>query len=176
MGLGGEFLQPGAQFLLEELLVCGSVAGAGHGGRLHQLMVTAEAGATAERRRRLLSELAHDLGGELGGADALPTGLATGVAHGEVTLPRLTAHAVAEHAGPFQAVTTALRAIQRNLIVGPGHSAREARTQLGAQIFDGQDGLRTDLQGRGGRHGRAGQRGTSNQVRQGRRKTQAGTA
>lgn len=54
VGLGGEFLQPGAQFLLEELLVRRSVAG-GHGGRrrLHQLMVTAEAGATAERRRRL---------------------------------------------------------------------------------------------------------------------------
>lgn len=175
MGLGGEFLQPGAQFLLEELLVRGSVAG-GHGGRrrLHQLMVTAEAGATAERRRRL--QLAHDLGGELCGANALPAGLATGVAHGEVTLPRLTAEPVTKHARPFQAVTAALGAVQRYLVVGPGNSAREARTQLGAQIFDGEHRFRTDLQGCGGRHGRAGQRGTSDKVRQGRRQTQAGTA
>lgn len=105
--------------------------------------MTAEAGATAERRRRL--QLAHDLGGKLGSADALPAGLAAGVAHGEVTLPRLAAHSVAEHAGPLQAVSAALGAIQRDLVGRPGYATGEARAQLGAQIFDGEHGLGADL-------------------------------
>lgn len=174
MCLGGELLEPGAQLLLQKLLVRGSVAG-GHGGRrLHQLVMTAEAGTTAERRRRL--QLADHLGGKLGGANTLPARLAARMAHGEVTLPRLAAESVAQHARPLQAVASALGAIERDLVVGPGHATGEARTQLGAQIFDGQHGLGADLQGGGRGHGRAGVRRTADEVRQGRRKAQAGAA
>lgn len=136
--------------------------------------MTAEAGTTAERRRRL--QLADHLGGKFSGTDALPARLATGMAHGEVALPRLAADAVAQHARPFQAVAAALGAVQRDLVVGPGDATREARTQLSAQIFDGQNGLGADLQGGGRSHGRTRERGTSDEVRQGRRQTQAGAA
>lgn len=173
MGLGRQLLEPGAQLLLQELLVRGSVAG-GHGRRrLHQLVVAAKAGATAERRRRL--ELADHLGGELPGADALPAGLATGVTHGEVALPGLTADSVAENARSFQAVAAALGAIQRDLVVVPGDATGEARAQLGAQIFDREDGLGADFAGCGGETSRTGQRRTADQVRQGRGQTEAST-
>lgn len=136
--------------------------------------MAAEAGTTAERRRRL--QLADHLGGKFGGAHALPARLATGMAHGEVTLPRLAAHSVAQHARSLEAVAAALGAVQRDLVVGPGDATREARTQLGAQIFDGEDGLGADLEGGCGGHGRAGQRGAADEVRQGRGQTEAGAA
>lgn len=60
--------------------------------------------------------------------------------------------------------------------MGPGDATREARTQLGAQIFDGEDGFGADLEGGCGGHGRAGQRGAADEVRQGRGQTEAGAA
>lgn len=112
----GQFFQTGTQLLLQELL-----ATAGHRGRccccgrLHKLVVTAEAGATAQGRGLQLDHLRR---GVLG-AGALPTGFTACVTHGEIALPGLSANAIADHAGPFQTVTTALGAIQRNLLVGP---------------------------------------------------------
>lgn len=87
-------------------------------------MMTAEAGTAAEWCRRL--QLADHLSRELGGADALPARLATGMTHCEVTLPRLAADSVAQHAWPLQAVAPTLGAIQRDLVVGPGDTTREA--------------------------------------------------
>lgn len=112
----GQFFQSGTQLLLQELL-----ATAGHRGpccccgRLHKLVVTAEAGATAQGCGLQLDHLPR---GVLG-AGALPTGLTASVTHGEIALPGLSAEAIADHAGSFQTVATALGAIQRNLLVGP---------------------------------------------------------
>lgn len=175
VGRRGQFLQPGAQLLLQELL--GGVLVASGGGRrrrrcgLHQLVVTAEAGAAAQGCRLQLDHLGRR--GELG-ADALPAGLTASVTHGEIALPQLSAETVADHAGPLQAVTAALGTIERDLLVGPHHAAGEAGAQLGAQVLDGEHRLGTHLEG-GGRQGRrAGQRGASNEVREGRRETQTG--
>lgn len=152
VGRRGQFLQPGAQLLLQELL--GGVLVASGGGRrrcgLHQLVVTAEAGATAQGRRLQLDHLGRR--GELG-ADALPAGLTASVTHGEIALPQLSAETVADHAGPLQAVATALGTVQGDLLVGPHHSAGETGAQLGPQVLDGEHRLGTHLEG-GGRQGR----------------------
>lgn len=158
----GQFFQTGTQLLLQELLASAGHRGRGcRGGRLHKLVVTAEAGATAEGRRLQL----HHLRRAVLGAGALPTGLTASVTHGEIALPALSAFAIANHAGPFQTISTALGTIQRNLLVGPQHSAREARSQLDAQVFDGEDGFGTDLQGGGRCCRRTGQRWASDQIR-----------
>lgn len=143
----GKFLQTGTQFLLQELLATAGHRGRCHGccGRLHELVVTAEAGATAQGCRLQLDHLRRSVPG----AGALPAGLAACVTHGEIALPSLSADAVADHAGPLQTVPTALGTIQRNLLVGPQDSAGEARAQLDAQVFDGEHGLGTDFQGGG---------------------------
>lgn len=171
----GKFLQAGTQLLLQELLATAGHRGPGHGccGRLHELVVTAEAGATAQGCGLQLDYLRRR---RVPGAGALPTGLAACVTHGEIALPALSADAVADHAGPFQAVATALGAIERNLLVGPQDSAGEARSELDAQVFDGEHRLGTDFQGSGRCRRRTGQRWTADQVRQGRRQAQTGTA
>lgn len=173
MGRRGEFLQSGTQFLLQELLADVLVA-AGWGRRLHQLAVTAEAGAAAEGCRRL--QLDH-LGrrGELG-TDALPACLTAGVTHGEIALPQLPAQPVAQHAGPFQAVAAAFGAIQGHLLVGPHYAAGKARAELGPQVLNGEHRFGTDFEGGGCYRCRAGQRGASDQVRQGRREAETGAA
>lgn len=134
-----KLFQSCTQLLLEKLLTHGTMTG-GHRGCLHELMMTAEAGATTERGRLQLYHLGRELG-----ADALPTRFAASVTHREITLPELTANSIADHAGSLKAVTAALGAVQGNLIVGPGDATGEAGTELSAQIFDGQDGFRADI-------------------------------
>lgn len=154
VGRRGQFLQPGAQLLLQELL--GGVLVASSGGRrrrsrrLHQLVVTAEAGTTAQGRRLQLDHLGRR--GELG-ADALPAGLTASVTHGEIALPQLSAETVADHAGPLQAVAAALGTIEGDLLVGPHHAAGETGTELGPQVLDGEHRLGAHLEG-GGRQSR----------------------
>lgn len=109
----GQFFQTGTQLLLQELLA--TTGRCCCCGRLHKLVVTAEAGATAQGCGLQLDHLRR---GVLG-AGALPTGLTASVTHGEIALPALSADAIADHAGPFQTVATALGAIQRNLLVSP---------------------------------------------------------
>lgn len=154
----GQFLQSGTQLLLQELLADVLVAagrGPGRSRRLHQLVVTAEAGTTAQGCRRL--QLEH-LGRRRGvlGADALPACLTAGMTHGEIALPQLPAQTVAQHAGSFQAVATALGAIEGHLLVGPHHSAGEARAELGPQVLNGEHRLGTDFKGSSGHRSGAG--------------------
>lgn len=85
MRIGGQLLEPGTEFLLQEVLLAGDISGGGGGGSgcrwryttarigrrrysRRQLMVATEASAAAERCRRL--QLNH-LGRELA-AHALP--------------------------------------------------------------------------------------------------------
>lgn len=111
----GKFFQTSTKLLLQKLL-----ATAGHRGRcccgcLHKLVVTAEAGATAEGCGLQLDYRSRGIFG----AGALPTGLTASVTHGKIALPGLSADAIADHARPVQTVATAFRAIQRNLMVCP---------------------------------------------------------
>lgn len=60
------------------------------------------------------------------------------MAHGEITLPQLTADAIAEHTGTLEAVATALGAIEGHLVSGPGHAAGVAGAELLPQLLDRQ--------------------------------------
>lgn len=57
--------------------------------------------------------------------------------HGKITLPLHTALAITEWAGTLQAVATAFAAIQRDMIIGPGDTARKAGANVLAQLLDG---------------------------------------
>lgn len=60
------------------------------------------------------------------------------MAHGEITLPQLTADAIAEHTGTLEAVATALGTIEGHLVPGPGDAAGVAGAELLPQLFDRQ--------------------------------------
>lgn len=100
----GQFFQSSTKLLLEELLTTAWHRGRCCCGRLHKLVVTAEAGATTEgcglqldhRRRSILS------------AGALPTSLTASVTHGKIALPGLSANTITDHARSVQTVATAL--------------------------------------------------------------------
>lgn len=79
--------------------------------------------------------------------------------HGKVPLPRRSTRAIAQGAGPLHAVATALTAVQRDMVLGPGHAAGEARAQLHPQFLNRHDVIHGDLQW------------TAHQIGQGRRDT-----
>jgi len=71
-------------------------------------------------------------------ADSVPVGFGQRVRGRQIAFPLSSAFAIAQRARPAEGITAAFRAIQRNVLVLPADSAREATIQMETQVFNGQ--------------------------------------